>query len=156
MKLPEKLMKWSNYSVLQFLALPSAQCSAPPASRTDNLKMFCNISKCCKKMLQEIRKIGKMLQSQCCKNFRACWIVAKFMLQGIWEFLQHLFFKCCKKKNLWGGGEISDNCLLFEEVQEISIIFFNLKFKVCTMKLMLIFAKLRKYLGLVGWKISWL
>ena len=49
-------------------------------------------------MLQEIRKIGTMLQSQCCKNFRDCWIVAKFMLQGFWEFLQHLFFKCCKKK----------------------------------------------------------
>ena len=37
-------------------------------------------------MLQEIRKIGTMLQSQCCKNFRDCWIVAKFMLQGFWEF----------------------------------------------------------------------
>ena len=33
-----------------------------------------------------------------------------------------------------GGGEISDNCLLFEEVKKMNIIFFELKFKFCIMK----------------------
>ena len=34
-----------------------------------------------------------------------------------------------------GGGEFLHNCLLFEEVKKISIIFFELKFKFCNYNL---------------------
>ena len=50
-----------------------------------------------------------------------------------------------------GEGSVrgSDNCLLFEEVKKMSIIFFELKFN---FEIDAQFCKVEKDLGIVGWK----